>query len=647
MELSILLALLSPLVGASSVGLLMPWMKKERLAQKLTCLCMTVATIAAFFVVYQTCILGKKASFHLFTFLETSTIHVSWGVHLDALSGVMVGVVTSVSLMVHLYSIGYMKGDPSIPRFMAYISFFTFCMLLLVTAPHLLQLFVGWEGVGVASYLLIGYYYDRESACQASMKAFLVNRIGDVGFVLATCLVFCILGTFSFEEIFQKIPVLLAHKVHLPFWGEIRTLTLICALFFVGAMGKSAQLGLHVWLPDAMEGPTPVSALIHAATMVTAGIFLMVRLSPLLEYAPQVRQVILLLGGCTAFFAATVACTQTDVKRVIAYSTCSQLGYMFMAVGVSAYGAAMFHLTTHAFFKALLFLGAGSMIHALSGGQDLKEMGGLRRMIPFTYAAMWIGNLALAGIPFFAGYYSKDAILMALWSTASSESLIAFSLGIISAFLTAFYSWRLLFLAFHGKPRANPVVWGHVHESPPIMLGPLFFLSLGALFAGALFHSFFMGEGSVLHSVIFTLPDQKIILEASEHAPFLVESTHLIVAVSGIFLAFFFYFKHSSFPDFVAKQWKPFYLFFFKKWYFDELFQWILVNPFLKISNFFWQKGDMRGIDRLGPNGLAFLTECFSKGVSYLQTGYLYHYAFAIVLGFLGGAFFIIKYFYL
>src|SRR5690348_13381112 len=401
--------------------------------------------------------------------MDTGDLQVEWALRLDTLSAVMVAVVTVVSTMVHVYSVGYMAHDHSIPRFMSYLSIFTFFMLMLVTADNFVQLFFGWEGVGLASYLLIGFWYDRPSANAAAIKAFVVNRVGDFGFALGIFAVFYLFGSLQFDTVFAAAPEVA--KGSLNFLGHpFPALTVTCLLLFVGAMGKSAQLGLHTWLPDAMEGPTPVSALIHAATMVTAGVFMVARLSPLFEYAPVALAVVCVIGGTTAIFAASVGMAQNDIKRVIAYSTCSQLGYMFFAAGVSAYSAAIFHLMTHAFFKALLFLGAGSVIHALSGEQDMRKMGGIWRLVPITYALMWIGSLALAGIPPFAGYFSKDVILEAAWASGSGVGLYAFWLGIFAAFLTAFYSWRLIFLTFHGRPRASDEAMHHVHESPQVMI---------------------------------------------------------------------------------------------------------------------------------------------------------------------------------
>jgi NADH-quinone oxidoreductase subunit L len=453
-------AVFSPLIGFVLSGTIGQRLGKQA-SQFITCGLMFFSTLLACNIAYNVIHLGHEEAVTLLTWIDVGDINVSWALKADVLSSVMMVVVTVVSLCVHIYSIGYMEHDESVPRFMAYLSLFTFMMLMLVTADNLLQLFFGWEGVGLTSYLLIGYWYSKNSANAAAIKAFLMNRVGDLGLVLGLGLIWMTFDSFDISIILKEAPNVA--KNHFSFFGfEVPTLELICVFLFIGAMGKSAQLGLHTWLPDAMEGPTPVSALIHAATMVTAGVFLMVRMSPMLELAPIAREIITIVGASTAFFAGTIALTQFDIKRVIAYSTCSQLGYMFFAIGVSAYSAAMFHLVTHAFFKALLFLGSGSVIHALSDEQDMRKMGGIWKYIPQTYAMMWIGSLALAGIPFFAGYYSKDLILEATWLSGSWTGKYALILGLASVFMTAFYSWRLLWMTFHGEPRANEQVMGHI-----------------------------------------------------------------------------------------------------------------------------------------------------------------------------------------
>jgi NADH-quinone oxidoreductase subunit L len=567
---------------------------------------------------------------HLFEWIHFANFHASWSLHFDTLSIMMISVVTIVSTVVHLYSIGYMHDDPSFTRFMAYLSLFTFFMLLLVTSNNLLQLFVGWEGVGLCSYLLIGFWYEKESANSAAIKAFLVNRVGDMGFLLGLLTLFYVFKTIEFEQIFASVH--LFKDVQLTFLGfESHAITVICLLLFVGAMGKSAQLGLHTWLPDAMEGPTPVSALIHAATMVTAGVFLVCRMSPLFEHSEVALQVMAIVGAATAFFAATVGLVQNDIKRVIAYSTCSQLGYMFFAAGMSAYAASMFHLMTHAFFKALLFLGSGSVIHALSGEQDLRKMGGIYKKIPITYALMWIGSLALAGIPFFSGYYSKDLILEAAYAAGTSVGKWSYVMGSAAALLTALYSWRLIILAFHGKPRASEDVMHHVHESPKIMILPLLILPLGALFAGWGFYDLiltpeFWGKSLFVASNHHALED-------AHHVAFWVKVLPLILALLGIFMAWFLYTQKENLPEKISKMFKPLYLFLLNKWYFDELYQAIFINPFKKLGNFLWKKGDVAGIDAFGPNGAARLTTRLSLKARAFQTGYLYHYAYYMFVG--------------
>src|SRR5271154_1329854 len=459
-------AIFLPLLGAFIAGFFGRWIG-DRGAQLVTCLALVIAAVLGSVLFVNVALHGHGRTIDMFTWIDTGDLQIEWALRYDTLSAVMVAMVTLVSAMVHIYSVGYMAHDKSIPRFMAYLSLFTFFMLMLVTADNFVQLFFGWEGVGLCSYLLVGFWYDRPSANAAAIKAFIVNRIGDFGFALGIFTVYLIFGSLQFDTVFAAAPDV-AHNT-IPFLGfDVDAITIACILLFIGAMGKSAQLGLHTWLPDAMEGPTPVSALIHAATMVTAGVFMLARLSPLFEYSPVALGIVVVVGGTTAIFAASIGMAQNDIKRVIAYSTCSQLGYMFFAAGVSAYGAAMFHLITHAFFKALLFLGAGSVIHAVSGEQDMRKMGGLRSLIPATYVLMWIGSLSLAGIWPFAGYYSKDTILEAAWAAGGFIGNYAYCLGILTAFLTAFYSWRLLFMTFHGKPRASREIMNHVHESPKV-----------------------------------------------------------------------------------------------------------------------------------------------------------------------------------
>jgi len=576
---------------------------------------------------------GNAQTVDIARWIVSGDFDASWALRYDTLTAVMLIVVTGVSSCVHIYSVGYMHHDPARGRFMAYLSLFTFAMLMLVTADNLVQLFFGWEGVGVASYLLIGFWYHKESAHTAAMKAFVVNRVGDFGFALGILAVFALFGTVQFDEIFKLAPAMADTQIM--FLGfSVPALELVSILLFIGAMGKSAQLGLHTWLPDAMEGPTPVSALIHAATMVTAGVFMVCRLSPVIEYAPVALDIITIVGALTAIFAATVGMTQFDIKRVIAYSTCSQLGYMFFAAGVSAYPAAMFHLTTHAFFKALLFLGAGSVIHALSDEQDLRKMGGIWRQVPVTYAMMWIGSLALAGFPFFAGFYSKDMILEAAFAAHTGVGQLAFWLGCAAALLTAFYSWRLLIMAFHGTPRASADVMSHVHESPKVMLLPLVPLALGAIFAGFVGYEMFVGHDyqQFWGDAIFILPEHQA-MENAHHVPKWVKLLPIFLAASGVALAYLAYSMMPSIPGKVVSLFKPVHNFFFNKWYFDELYDAIFVKPSVKIGAMLWQRGDKATIDGFGPDGITAMVLRISQTASRLQSGYVYHYAFAMMIG--------------
>ena len=576
---------------------------------------------------------GNAQTVDIARWIVSGDFDASWALRYDTLTAVMLIVVTGVSSCVHIYSVGYMHHDPARGRFMAYLSLFTFAMLMLVTADNLVQLFFGWEGVGVASYLLIGFWYHKESAHTAAMKAFVVNRVGDFGFALGILAVFALFGTVQFDEIFKLAPAMADTQIM--FLGfSVPALELVSILLFIGAMGKSAQLGLHTWLPDAMEGPTPVSALIHAATMVTAGVFMVCRLSPVIEYAPVALDIITIVGALTAIFAATVGMTQFDIKRVIAYSTCSQLGYMFFAAGVSAYPAAMFHLTTHAFFKALLFLGAGSVIHALSDEQDLRKMGGIWRQVPVTYAMMWIGSLALAGFPFFAGFYSKDMILEAAFAAHTGVGQLAFWLGCAAALLTAFYSWRLLIMAFHGTPRASADVMSHVHESPKVMLLPLVPLALGAIFAGFVGYEMFVGHDyqQFWGDAIFILPEHQA-MENAHHVPKWVKLLPIFLAASGVALAYLAYSMMPSIPGKVVSLFKPVHNFFFNKWYFDELYDAIFVKPSVRIGAMLWQRGDKATIDGFGPDGITAMVLRISQSASRLQSGYVYHYAFAMMIG--------------
>jgi NADH-quinone oxidoreductase subunit L len=602
--------------------------------------------------------------------MASGDLVVDWAFRIDTLAAVMLVVVNTVSALVHLYSIGYMHEDPHRPRFFAYLSLFTFAMLMLVTADNLVQMFFGWEGVGLASYLLIGFWYHKDSANAAAMKAFIVNRVGDFGFALGIFLVFVLFNSVSFDQIFPRVGEVANARFH--FVGtDWNAVTLACLLLFMGAMGKSAQFLLHTWLPDAMEGPTPVSALIHAATMVTAGVFMVARLSPLFEYAPAALSVVTVIGAITAFFAATVGLVQNDIKRVIAYSTCSQLGYMFVALGVGAYSAGIFHLFTHAFFKALLFLGAGSVIHAMHHEQDIRNMGQLRRYIPFTTAMMAIGTLALTGFPFTAGYYSKDAIIEAAFASQRPGANFAFLATVLAAFMTSFYSWRLFFLTFEGMKR-----WGHgahhathhthgdhegvehddrsrdvepashadhehghhgahtPHESPLVMLIPLAVLALGAVVAGFAFKEAFIGHdyAQFWKGALYTGPENKI-LEDIHHLPPLIPWLPTIMMVLGFVLAYLFYIRDTHRPAALAAQHPFLYRFLLNKWYFDEIYDAIFVRPAMWIGRFFWRTGDQRIIDGLGPDGISARVLDVTRGVVRVQTGYVYHYAFAMLIG--------------
>ncbi|MBI1776892.1 MAG: NADH-quinone oxidoreductase subunit L [Proteobacteria bacterium] len=621
-----------PLIGAFIAGFFGRWIG-DLGAQLVTCGLLGLASVLGAFLFVDVCLVGNVRTIEVFTWISSGAFDVAWSLRYDSLSASMVAMVTLVSCMIHIYSIGYMSHDPSVPRFMAYLSLFTFFMLALVTADNFLQLYFGWEGVGLCSYLLIGFWYDRPSANAAAIKAFVVNRVGDFGFALGIMGVFFLFDAVSFDTVFAAAPGKAGASLN--FLGhDWHALTVICLLLFVGAMGKSAQLGLHTWLPDAMEGPTPVSALIHAATMVTAGVFMVCRLSPLFELSPTALAVVTIVGGSTAFFAATIGLVQNDIKRVIAYSTCSQLGYMFFAAGVSAYEAAMFHLLTHAFFKALLFLGAGSVIHAMSNEQDMRKMGGIWRKIPITYALMWIGSLALAGVPIFSGYYSKDQILDAAWAAGTGVAHFAFWLGIAASLMTAFYSWRLLFMTFHGKPRADRHVMEHVHESPQVMLAPLYVLAAGAMFAGLLLHFDLVGEGRTqfwARSItILVDPDP---IEVSHHVPLMVELMPTIMAIIGIALAYVMYILRPEWPGVMARRFRGLYLFLLNKWYFDELYDWLFVRPAFAIGRGLWKAGDGAIIDGLGPDGFAAVTRDLARRAGRLQTGYVYHYAFAMLIG--------------
>ncbi|MDQ0393820.1 NADH-quinone oxidoreductase subunit L [Labrys monachus] len=587
---------------------------------------------------------GAATTVPVLEWIHVGALQVDWSLRIDTLTAVMLVVVTTVSSLVHLYSIGYMAEDPSRPRFFAYLSLFTFAMLALVTADNLVQMFFGWEGVGLASYLLIGFWYKRPSANAAAIKAFVVNRVGDFGFALGIFAVFAIFRSVGFEEIFAAAGDKAATNLH--FLGhDLPALEVACFLLFMGAMGKSAQFLLHTWLPDAMEGPTPVSALIHAATMVTAGVVMVARLSPLFQHAPHALTFVTFIGATTAFFAATVGLVQNDIKRVIAYSTCSQLGYMFVALGVGAYNVGVFHLFTHAFFKALLFLGAGSVIHAMHHEQDMRKMGGLRARIPLTYLAMVIGTLALTGVglPFtqigFAGFNSKDAIIEAAYASYGESGgfvpLYAFFMTVIAALMTSFYSWRLIFMTFHGQTRADAHTYGHAHESPLTMMIPLGVLSVGAVLAGMVFHNdFATSEGleRFWHGAV-SLGDGSKVLEGMESVPALVHLAPFTMMAVGFLIAFYMYIVAPGVPAAVANANPLLYKFLLNKWYFDEIYDWAFVRPAKRIGRFLWKQGDGATIDGLGPDGVSARVVDITRGVVKLQSGYLYHYAFAMLIG--------------
>ena len=603
----------------------------NRFSEILTSLFVSISAIFSIYIFYNVMINDYNSNIIISSWISSGTLEVNWSIKIDPLSSVMLVVVTFISSLVHIYSIGYMHHDPHKPRFMSYLSLFTFSMLMLVTSDNFLQLFFGWEGVGVCSYFLIGFWFKKQSANNAAIKAFLVNRVGDFGLALGIFLIFYYFGTINYSEVFDLIPTLVNEKIN--FLGfNFAVIDLICILLFIGAMGKSAQIFLHTWLPDAMEGPTPVSALIHAATMVTAGVFLVVRCSPIYELSPLGLEIVTLIGMSTAFFAATIALVQNDIKKIIAYSTCSQLGYMFFAAGVGAYNVAMFHLFTHAFFKALLFLGAGSVIHSFQNEQDIKNMGGVWRKLPFTYLMMIIGTLALTGFPFLSGFYSKDAIIEFAYLEKGSLSNYAAAIGVITAIFTSIYSWRLIFLTFHGSFNNNKLNIKDLHESPLVMLIPLFLLSVGALFSGMFFKEIFIGaESSQLFwkdSIMFLEPLSK------DHPPLwflLLTPSFVIISIP---FSYYLFLKKKLIIEQIVKINYPLYVFLKKKWYFDELYDFIFVKSFKNLGNFFWRKIDNLIIDRFGPDGISNIIKKFSLYAVKFQSGFIYQYAFIMLLGF-------------
>ncbi|TAL04855.1 MAG: NADH-quinone oxidoreductase subunit L [Rhodospirillaceae bacterium] len=627
-------AVFLPLLGALIAGVF-GRLIGNRGAHVVTCLGVGLAALCAIPTFFDVAIHGHSQVVPIAAWLSSGTFEAAWALRFDTLSATMVMTVTCVSTLIHVYSVGYMSHDDSQPRFMAYLSAFTFAMLMLVTADNLVQLFFGWEGVGVMSYLLIGFWYKKPSACAAAIKAFIVNRVGDFGFLLGIFAVYYLFDSVNFDTIFAAAPDKADSTVTF-FSVQWHALTITCLLLFVGAMGKSAQLFLHTWLPDAMEGPTPVSALIHAATMVTAGVFLVARMSPLFEFAPTALAFVTVIGASTAFFAGTVGCVQNDIKRIIAYSTCSQLGYMFMACGVSAYQAGVFHLMTHAWFKALLFLSAGSVIHALSDEQDIRKMGGIWRLVPVTTVVMTIGNLALTGIPPFAGYYSKDTIIEAAHAAGTASGDYAYVLALIVVLLTSFYSWRLTFLTFFGKSRVDHHTMEHAHESPLIMLVPLGFLAVGAVIAGMVGYHNFVGEdrAAFWRGAIKVLANHDSIGKAHEEKPVVVlEYLPLFLSVLGFVWAYMFYIRRPDLPGKLAATFPGVHRFLLNKWYFDELYDWMFVRPAFRIGRLFWKGGDGAVIDGLGPDGISTTVVRMAQRLGVVQSGYLYHYAFAMIVG--------------
>jgi len=599
--------------------------------QIITSLFVSISAFLSFFILYKVINQNYENNLVIATWINSGSLNVNWSIKIDALSSVMFVVVNLVSALVHIYSIGYMSKDPHIPRFMSYLSLFTFAMLTLVSSDNFIQLFFGWEGVGLCSYFLIGFWFKKESANAAAIKAFIVNRVGDFGFALGIFLIYYNFGTLNYNEVFDQIPNIIDKK--LVFLGfNIIAIDLICILLFIGAMGKSAQFLLHTWLPDAMEGPTPVSALIHAATMVTAGVFLVVRCSPIYEYSQLALTLITIVGMITAFFAATVAIVQTDIKKIIAYSTCSQLGYMFFAAGVGAYNVAMFHLFTHAFFKALLFLGSGSVIHSFKDEQNINLMGGVWKKLPYTYILMIIGTLALTGFPFLSGFYSKDAIIEFAYLKDNKVSILAAYTGIFTALLTSIYSWRLIFKTFHGNYKNQKLKIETMHESSFIMIAPLLILALGAVFSGIIFKDLFIG-----HNTSYTFWGSSIMfLEplSQNHPPTWFLFLTPILVILSIPLSYYLFVKNKKIVDGIVESNKPIYTFLKHKWYFDELYDYIFVKPSKKVGKYLWKHIDILIIDRFGPDGISNLIKNFSMKAVKFQSGYIYHYALVMLLGF-------------
>ena len=603
----------------------------DRNSEIVTSLFVSISSILSLFIFYNVISEGYENNVVIASWINSGSLNVNWSIKIDALSSVMLVVVTLISSLVHIYSIGYMSHDPHKPRFMAYLSLFTFAMLTLVTSDNFLQLFFGWEGVGLCSYFLIGFWFKKDSANAAAIKAFIVNRVGDFGFALGIFLIFYLFGTVNYNEVFLLIPETLDQEIY--FLGiNLKSIDLICILLFMGAMGKSAQFLLHTWLPDAMEGPTPVSALIHAATMVTAGVFLVVRCSPIFEYSQIALNIICIVGMTTAFFAATVALVQNDIKKIIAYSTCSQLGYMFFAAGIGAYNVAIFHLFTHAFFKALLFLGAGSVIHSLNNEQDIRKMGGIWRKLPYSWGLMIVGTLALSGFPFFSGFYSKEAIIEFAYLKGNTLGYYVVAIGIFTALLTAIYSWRLIFKTFHGTYENRELKIDSIHESPYVMLVPLIVLAIGSIFAGFFFKELFIGQYASNNfwsdSIKFLSPI------STDHPPLWIVYFTPVIVVLSIPIAYYLFVKNKDITNWLVNENKPLYNFLINKWYFDELYEYLFVRTFKRIGIFFWKNIDLKTIDRFGPDGISNLIKKLSIRAVKFQSGYIYQYAFIMLLGF-------------
>ena len=603
----------------------------DRSSEIITSLFVSISAALSLIIFYEVIVNNYENNLIIATWMNSGLLDVNWSIKVDSVSSVMLVVVCLVSSIVHIYSIGYMSHDPHKTRFMAYLSLFTFSMLMLVTSDNFLQLFFGWEGVGLCSYFLIGFWFKKDSANAAAIKAFIVNRVGDFGFALGIFLVFYVFGTVNYDEVFSQIPQSVNKEIS--FLGmDLKVVDLICILLFIGAMGKSAQFLLHTWLPDAMEGPTPVSALIHAATMVTAGVFLVVRCSPIFEYSQLALNIICIVGMTTAFFAATVALVQNDIKKIIAYSTCSQLGYMFFAAGVGAYNVAMFHLFTHAFFKALLFLGSGSVIHSFKDNQDIRNMGGVWNKMPYTWILMIIGTLALTGFPFLSGYYSKDAIIEFAYLKGNTVGYYAAAVGIFTALLTAIYSWRLIFKTFHGNYENKQLKIETIHESSYVMLLPLTILAFGSIFAGFFFKELFIGHSS---SNDFWTNSIKFLTPLSIHHPplWIVYLTPVVVVLS-IPISYYLFVKNKNITNWIVKENKPLYNFLLNKWYFDELYDYLFIRPIKTLGIFFWKIIDVQTIDRFGPDGISNLIKKLSYKAVKFQSGYIYQYAFIMLLGF-------------